>query len=98
MARSPHLRDSEVTTAKLVAQRHGLNVHCACGHHGAISPSALAQAPDTQIFEYKSRLRCTRCGRPGWTDDIEVRVYIEAAPFSDKYARVTNGTPPQLAQ
>lgn len=97
MGKNPNLRDSKVTTAQLVARWHGLNVHCACGHHGAITPKTLAQAPDTQIYEYKCRLKCSRCGRPGCTDDIEVRVYIETAPFSGQYARARIGTPPQLA-
>lgn len=97
MSRAPHLRDSPVTTRSLVALRHGLHVHCACGHLGRLTPDQLALAPETQIYDYKCCLRCSRCGRAGSADEIEVRVYFEVSPFSQQYTARRNGTPPQLA-
>lgn len=96
MTRAPHLRDSLVTTGHLASMRHGLRVHCACGHHGQLSPSLIAQAPCKQIFDYKCRLRCSQCGQAGSADQVEVRVYLEVAPFAIAVRAHTRGTPPQL--
>ena len=74
------LRDSPFTTYRLVAERHGLNVHCSCGHTGALTPDDIARVPDTQIHDFKCRLRCARCGRSGAEDVVEIRLFVEAAP------------------
>lgn len=95
MPQSFDLRTSPVMTARLVAQRHGLNVHCPCGHTGAVTPDAISRVPDTQIHDFKCRLRCRRCGRSGANDDVEIRIFVEAAPFSGQVR--ARGTPPQLA-
>lgn len=97
MSRTSHLRDSPVTTRSMVALRHGLHVHCSCGHVGRLTPDQLALAPDTQIYDYKCRLRCSRCGRAGSGDEVEIRVYLEVAPFATRVRAHTRGTPPQLA-
>lgn len=95
MSRTSHLRDSPVTTADTVRLSHGLNIHCRCGHHGTLTPAQIAEAPDTQIYDYKCRFRCTRCGRRGDSDEIEIRVYVADAPFTPEWSRARQGTPPQ---
>lgn len=97
MSRPPNLRDSPVTTRSMVALRHGLHVHCICGHVGRLTPDQIALVPDTQIYDYKCRLRCSRCGRPGASDEVEVRNFIENAPFTTPVRAYGRGTPPQLA-
>jgi hypothetical protein len=76
MSRSPDLRASPVTTYRLVAERHGLNVHCPCGHTGAVTPDAISRVPNTQIHDFKCRLRCTSCGRSGANNDVEIRIFV----------------------
>jgi hypothetical protein len=97
MKQKMHLRDSPVTTLSMVALRHGLHVHCGCGHVGRLTPDQIALAPDTQIFDYKCRLRCSRCGRLGASDQVEVRNFIENAPFTTPVRAHPRGTPPQLS-
>jgi hypothetical protein len=75
MMRATHLRDSAVTTRSIAALRHGLHMHCSCGHVGRLTPEQLALVPETQIYDYKCRLRCTRCGRSEAEDVVEIRSY-----------------------
>ena len=97
MPRASGLRTSPVTTYRMVALRHGLHVHCSCGHVGRLTPDQIALVPDTQIYDYKCRLRCSKCGRPGASDEVEVRNFIENAPFTTPVRTYARGTPPQLA-
>lgn len=79
----------------MAALRQGLHVYCRCGNQATLSPAKLAEAPDAQIYAFKSRLRCKRCGLPGTADEIEIRIFVEAAPFTPQFAMRGTGTPPQ---
>ena len=91
MSRAPHLRDSPVTTRHLVEHDHGVNVSCPGGYTGQVKPDALAWLPDTQVYAFKCRLSCTCCGRSGADDEVEVRIYVEHAPFSRQVRARTRG-------
>jgi hypothetical protein len=67
-----------------------------CGHVGRLTPDQIALVPDTQIYDYKCRLRCSRCGRLGASDEVEVRNFIENAPFTTPIRTYARGTPPQM--
>lgn len=59
---------------------------CACTAPTGIAarsrPGQIAKTPGTQIFDYKCRLRCSRYGRAGSADEVEISAYLEVAPFT----------------